>query len=181
MIERLLPKCVAVAEDISDAPGDEAALTPAERALIAAALPERRSQFAAGRRCARQAMELLGAQPRPVPADSAGAPVWPSSLVGSITHCRGHRAAILARRDSVLELASSTEERAHLSDSAALLPHVRPERLLFSAKEAAYKAWYPLHGTRLGFRDGEVSLSGRACDSSAGILPRSAGRALGGK
>lgn len=187
VIEGLLPQCVAVAEDVSDAPGDESVLSSAERALIATALPERRDQFAAGRGCARRAMELLGEEPRPVPADATGAPVWPSGLVGSITHCRGYRAAVLARRadvtalgidaepnlglrDGVLELVSSAGERARLRESAALLPHVRVDRLLFSAKEAAYKAWYPLHGIRLGFREAELTLSGRVYGNGASGL-----------
>ncbi|WP_455358802.1 4'-phosphopantetheinyl transferase family protein [Streptomyces sp. SYSU K21746] len=174
-----------MAEDVSDAPGEESALSPAERALIAAALPERRDQFAAGRGCARRAMELLGEEPRPVPADATGAPVWPSGLVGSITHCRGYRAAALARRadvtalgidaepnlglrDGVLELVSSARERVRLTELAAALPQVHVDRLLFSAKEAAYKAWYPLHGIRLGFRDAELTLSGRVCDNGVG-------------
>jgi 4'-phosphopantetheinyl transferase EntD len=36
--------------------------------------------------------------------------------------------------------------------------HVDVGRLVFSAKEAVYKAWFPLTGGRLGFEDARLSL-----------------------
>ncbi|MET8325675.1 4'-phosphopantetheinyl transferase superfamily protein [Streptomyces sp. NPDC005181] len=185
MIEGILPKGVAVVEDVSDAPGDITGLFPEEEALISTALSERRHQFAAARACARQAMERLGEPSRPVPADATGAPKWPAGLVGSITHCRGYRAAALGRsgdlvtlgidadpnlplREGVLPLVASPEEQARLRDLSRRMPEVHLDRVLFSAKEAAYKAWFPLHGVRLGFKDAELILSGRACDGRRG-------------
>jgi enterobactin synthetase component D / holo-[acyl-carrier protein] synthase len=41
---------------------------------------------------------------------------------------------------------------------AQILPlQVRWDRLLFSAKEAAYKAWFPLTGATPGFADVEMT------------------------
>ncbi|MFD7442872.1 4'-phosphopantetheinyl transferase [Streptomyces sp. NPDC059909] len=181
MIEGLLPNGVAVVEDVSDEPGDISGLFPEEEAAISAALKERRYQFAAARACVRKAMTRLGEPPLPVPADAVGAPKWPSGLVGSITHCRGYRAAALARsadietlgidaepnlplREGVLPLVASPEEQERLRDLSCHVPQVHLDRVLFSAKEAAYKAWYPLYGVRLGFGDAELTLSGRVCD-----------------
>lgn len=97
-------------------------------------------------------------------------------VVGSITHCDGYRAAVADLRDrtsalgidaepagplpkGVLGLVTSPAERAHLRELAAAHPGVPWDRLLFSAKEAAYKAWYPATGVWLGFRDAAVALT----------------------
>jgi 4'-phosphopantetheinyl transferase EntD len=36
--------------------------------------------------------------------------------------------------------------------------HIQMDRLLFSAKEAVYKAWFPLAGRWLGFDDAELTI-----------------------
>ncbi len=82
----------SLAEDV-----DEDTLFPAEREWIAAAVPSRRREFTAGRRCARIALEALGQPSVPLLPDAAGAVRWPPGYVGSITHCTGFRAAALAR------------------------------------------------------------------------------------
>lgn len=183
-MEDLLPRCVVLVEDISDGPGDIAGLFPEEEAVVSTALSERRHQFAAARACARRAMVRLGEPPRPIPAGATGAPKWPSGLVGSITHCRGYRAAALARsadlatlgidaepnlplREGVLPLVASPKEKTHLRNLSLRMSEVHMDRVLFSAKEAAYKAWFPLYGTRLGFKDADLTLSGRACEGRA--------------
>ncbi|MGW1719875.1 hypothetical protein [Streptomyces sp. NPDC002156] len=59
-------------------------------------MPSRRHEFATVRRCAREALAALGLQPVPILPDRHGAPHWPATLLGSLTHCRrlpcrGHR------------------------------------------------------------------------------------------
>lgn len=153
----------------------EAVLLPAEEAIVALAVPQRRREFATGRLCARRALARLGLPPSAILAGPAGQPLWPDGIVGSITHCAGYRAAAVAWSgdvgalgidaephaplpDGVLDTVASDDERAHLHRLADREPHVRWDRLLFSAKESAYKAWYPRGGRILEFEEATVAL-----------------------
>ena len=176
MIEHLVPRTVrtraAYGGELDHAP-----LHPEEAPAVARAVPKRRGEYAAGRACARAALAALGAAPGPLLRDGRGAPVWPDGVVGSITHCDGYRAAAVARSadiltigvdaephgplpDGVLEAVHSTdEERGALKALTASLPQVHWDRLLFSAKETVYKAWYPYHRRFLGFEEAELLLA----------------------
>jgi 4'-phosphopantetheinyl transferase EntD len=174
MIEEILPAGVASAESFYDPP--HVPLFPEEQAVIGAAAEKRRREFATGRGCARRALAALGLPPSPILRGDRGAPGWPPGIVGSITHCAGYRAAAAARSqdalavgldaepdlplpDRVLDAVSLPAERAMLRDLAAAAPGTSWDRLLFSAKESVYKAWFPLTGRWLGFPDAEVTVS----------------------
>ena len=173
MIEKILPATVACAEAFADLPG--AALFPEEEALLGAAVDRRRREFVTARNCARTALAELGVTPAPVLRGERGEPRWPPGFVGSITHCAGYRAAAVARArdvrsigvdaspaeplpDGVLRIVSVPGERERLSRLTAAVPATRWDRLLFSAKESVYKAWFPLTGRWLGFEDVDLSL-----------------------
>lgn len=174
MIGEILPEVVACAEAFGD-PTD-AVLFPGEEALVARAVDKRRREFTTGRHCARRALSTLGVAPVPILIGEAGAPAWPSGVVGSITHCTLYRAAAVASArdvlaigvdaepnqplpDGVLKLISLPGERALLRDLAAAAPGTNWDRLLFSAKEAVYKAWFPLARRWLGFADADIAIS----------------------
>jgi 4'-phosphopantetheinyl transferase EntD len=94
MMEELLPSGVVVAERWDD---DESAfLFPEERAQIVKAVDKRVREFTTARTCARHALGKLGFPPDPILRGSKGEPLWPSCVVGSITHCTGYRAAAVA-------------------------------------------------------------------------------------
>jgi 4'-phosphopantetheinyl transferase EntD len=57
----------------------------------------------------------------------------------------------------VLAAVATPAERAWLAERMAGTPEVCWDTLLFSAKESAYKAWFPLTGVVLGFADVAVS------------------------
>jgi 4'-phosphopantetheinyl transferase EntD len=57
----------------------------------------------------------------------------------------------------VVPLVTSASERRRLASLSATVPEVPWCRLLFAAKEAVYKAWYPRTGTWLDFDDVEVT------------------------
>ncbi len=173
MIEKILPPAAAGAEAFGDPPG--IALHPAEEALLPRAVDKRRLEFATGRDCARRALAALGVAPAPILRGERGAPQWPEGIVGSITHCAGYRAAAVARAsdaltigldaepalalpDGVLDRISRPAERARLRDLTAAAPGICWDRLLFSAKETTYKAWFPLAGRWLGFDEAEITL-----------------------
>lgn len=171
MIEELLPPAVAAVEAYADRP--DAVLLSGETAGLERAVPSRRREFATGRSCARAGLVRLGLPPTAVGRGDRGAPQWPPGVVGSITHCAGYRAAAVAHAADalalgidaepdgplpadVLPLISSASERGALADLARGCPGVAWDRLLFSAKESVYKAWFPLQWTFLDFTEAEV-------------------------
>ncbi len=169
---------VAVAECDGESPP---ALLAEERILVERAVAKRQRQFAAGRACAREALATLGVDSQGLAIGRAEtrAPIWPEGFAGSITHTEGHCAAAVTRigevlsvgidverrgalDDRILERICSPEEREALAAIAAEDPEARSVgewgKLVFSAKEAFYKAFFPLAGIVLGFRDGHLEV-----------------------
>jgi 4'-phosphopantetheinyl transferase EntD len=176
MIEEILPATVAATEMFTD-PAD-VDLFPEEEALLARAVGKRRREFATARACARDALAKLGVAPVPILPGERGAPGWPPGIVGSITHCAGYRAAAVAPvrdvltigvdaepdgalPDGVLTVISLPGERARLEDLAGAAPGTHWDRLLFCAKEATYKAWFPVARRWLGFEDADITIDPR--------------------
>ena len=198
MIEEILPAGVSCAEAFTDPP--DAVLFPEEMAIVAKAVDKRRREFTTGRSCARSALRGLGVAPAPILAGERGAPQWPPGIVGSITHCAGYRAAAVARAgdivtigldaeledtlpDGVLDVISLADERARLGDLAATAPGICWDRVLFSAKEAVYKAWFPLTRRWLGFDEADITIGAADGTFSARLLvpgPMAGGRPLTG-
>jgi 4'-phosphopantetheinyl transferase EntD len=169
----------------SDALRDGVTLYPEEEAVIARAVEKRRREFTAVRACARHAMEKLGTAPQPVLPGERGAPRWPDGLVGSMTHCEGYCAAALVRADELASLGIDAEphdrlpdgvldavalptERTRLRDLARSHPLVHWDRLLFSAKESVYKAWFPLTGKWLDFLEADMEIDPGATTDTSG-------------
>lgn len=178
MIRDVLPDDVVAVTfdelDLDDA-GALAALYPVEVDQIGRAVESRRIEFAAARACAREAMGRLGVAPGPVPRGGRGMPVWPEGVVGTLTHTEGLRAAALAPAhrvrslgldvephgplgDGVLEAVALPEEIAWVRAARTEMGSVHWDKLLFTAKEATYKAWFPLTRRWLGFADARISL-----------------------
>ncbi|MET9294341.1 4'-phosphopantetheinyl transferase superfamily protein [Streptomyces sp. NPDC003077] len=174
MIGELLPPSVAWVERFDD----ETAVSPyaEEEAVIEGAGAERRRSFRTARHCARRAMAELGLPPAPVLPGRQGEPRWPDGVVGSITHCAGYRCAALAPATALrglgidaephrpvpprfLRSISLPQERAALARLADGDPSIHWGRLLFSAKEAVYKVWFPLMRCRLGFGEADIRFS----------------------
>ncbi|CAL9376700.1 4'-phosphopantetheinyl transferase superfamily protein [Streptomyces sp. Tu 3180] len=176
MIEELLPQTVVAVEAYGDE-GTDAPLYPEEEALVERAVAKRRREFTAVRSCARRAMEKLGVSARPVLNGERGAPIWPDGLTGSMTHCEGYCAAALVRAadlaslgidaevhgplpEGVLDAVSLPGEAARIGRLSAERPAVHWDRLLFSAKESVYKAWFPLTGKWLDFLEADIEFFG---------------------
>jgi len=146
-------------------PSTVAALDPAEAALALRALPKRQRELATSRALARLALERLGAPVIPIVNDAERAPIWPAGVRGSITHCdtRALVAVCAAEHGSVgidvehrAGLKRSLWESVFLEPELAHLSSVadaeREALVLFSAKEALYKAQFPISRTYMGFR-----------------------------
>ena len=151
---------------VHDATG---ALAPAERQLVARAIAKRQHEFATGRALARALLAELGVRDFALLADTDRAPLWPDGVIGSLSHARGLAAAAVARRGALAALGIDVE------DASAVRPELwrrvlRPDEerwlraqpgadqlalaaVFFSAKEAVYKAQFPLTRARLGFQD----------------------------
>ena len=188
MLDAIVPSGVWVAESFGD-PGDDGLLYPAEQEAVASAGAKRRREFAAVRACARRALTSAGLDPGPVPRGQTGAPVWPPGVVGSMTHCKGYRACAIGRAEAfaaigidaepheplpagVLAMVASEAERAALACLAAEGPGVCWDKVLFSAKEAVFKAWSPVAGRWLGFTDAELALDPGGAFTARLLVPR---------
>jgi 4'-phosphopantetheinyl transferase EntD len=180
----LLPGVRAV-EAFDDPP--DVLLFPEEQELIAKAVDKRRREFSTARNCARTALAGLGLPPVAIVHGERGSPVWPAGVVGSITHCAGYRASAVALAsevltigldaepndvlpDGVLNVISTEAERAWLPEVTSLMPAVCWDRLLFSAKESVYKAWFPLTRKWLGFDDATLTVEPAAGTFTAQLL-----------
>lgn len=170
----LLPHGVEVSETGIDFP--PARPSAEEEALVREAAGKRRREFTEGREHAHAALLRLGRPADAILRGEKGEPLWPEGVVGSITHCEGHRAAAVGLEGDVRSLGIDVEQNAPLPEGvleivlaadesreelAALGEAARrrtghpvsAERLLFSAKESVYKAWFPLTGLWLDFHE----------------------------
>jgi 4'-phosphopantetheinyl transferase EntD len=148
----------------------EIGLFEQERAAVAPAAAVRRREFAAGRRAARRALAAAGATRVALPAGTDRLPLWPQGFVGSISHTRDFAAAAVARAEPFVALGLDIETVARVTMEIERKVATAGERtwldsfatrqtglaLLFSAKEAWYKAQYPVTRTFFGFQDVEA-------------------------
>jgi 4'-phosphopantetheinyl transferase EntD len=174
LIDELLPASVVAVEAYGDEQGALPPLYPEEEAVVARAVDKRRREFAVVRGCARRAMEKLGVPAQSVLRGERGAPRWPAGLIGSMTHCEDYCAAALARAGDLASLGIDAERHEPLPEDAGHVvlpseaeriarlrerhPGVHWERILFSAKESVYKAWFPLTGAWLDFSEADITL-----------------------
>ena len=171
LLSDVLPDSVAAAEMYDD-PSDLAPL-PEEAPLIARSVAKRRNEFITVRHCARLALGELGVPPVPILKGEKGEPCWPDGVVGSLTHCDSYRGAAVGRQDvlrsvgidaephdvlpnGVLDAISTPAERAEIG---ALPDGLHWDRILFCAKEATYKAWFPVTRRWLGFEDAHITFT----------------------
>lgn len=196
MIERIVPAEARTAEAYGDLP--EATLFPEEALLVKSAVAQRRDEFTTARHCARQALTRLGAPAGAILTGERGAPLWPEGVVGSITHCVGYRAAVVVRPahaasigvdaepalplpEGVLEAVALPDEQIAVKELLVSAPGVAWDRLLFSAKESVYKAWYPLTRLFLEFEEARLVFDPAGGTFTAQLLAgpaRAAGRTL---
>ena len=144
-----------------------------ELAVLGGCSPRRLREVSTGRHCARAALAAIGITSVSVGRLASGAPAWPDGVVGSITHCRGYRAAAVARVGSVAAIGIDAEPHAALpvgvrstvlrDDESEELDSgpaagLHGDRLLFSAKEAVYKALHLLDARPVRFHEVRVRL-----------------------
>jgi len=161
-------------------PGDARYLLPAERASIATREPGARTASGTGRRVAHELLRRLGYVDLAILRGRAGAPIWPAGAVGSIAHDDEVAVAVAARAASVASLGIDIEPALPLPSELGKMVIAPRDRLgdldpgiggrvLFAAKEAVYKASFPLDGRMLDFEDIAVDLETGEAVTSSGL------------
>ncbi|CDX16318.1 conserved hypothetical protein [Mesorhizobium sp. ORS 3324] len=159
--------------------GDERYLLPAEDASIATREHGARAASGAGRRIAHELLRRLGCADLAVLRGQLGNPIWPAGIVGSIAHDDELAVAVAARSDAMRSVGIDIEPALPLPHDLRTLvttPHDRlgdldpgiGGRILFAAKEAVYKASFPLDGYVLGFEDIAVDFTSSEAVTSFG-------------
>jgi len=162
-------------------PGDEDALLKEEAASIASPLVAARRASGAARIVARELLVRLGHGNVAVLRGASGEPIWPAGITGSLAH--DDRAAVaavgrLGEFDSIgidiepamplpsetLSLVATPQELRRLGDDPLR------GKVLFAAKEAVYKAVYPLDRIFLEFHEIEVDLAARRAVTRTGRI-----------
>lgn len=141
-------------------------LWPEERATLSAAVPKRRREFAAGRVAARRALAALGATATAIPVGDGRAPHWPAGFCGSIAHDAEQALAITGTTGLWRSVGVDLEPDGALPDDvvATILTEAecallaswpdagRAARRVFAAKEAIFKALFPVTGAFASFQ-----------------------------
>jgi 4'-phosphopantetheinyl transferase EntD len=193
------PGAVFAGGEIRDA---QQPLFAEEDVAVRNAVPKRRAEFRAGRTFARAALLELGITPVAIVAGPDRAPMWPPGVVASITHDDTYCGAMAARSSDYAAVGIDIESSAPLDAdlvrsicSATELEHgaalgdtlsVDFPKLVFCAKESAYKAYFSLARTFLEFSDMEIRVSPRDGTFVGTVLPAAPpipelGRTIGGR
>ena len=143
-------------------------------ARLSDACLKRRREFVAGRQCAAEALQLLGAAgwSLEIGTGTAGEPLWPEGYTGSITHTSTMAACAVAavgRATSIGLDAEPMVDAARAARVSRAVLHACESRLkargldsaslftlMFSAKESLFKCLYPLVRRRFDYRDAAV-------------------------
>lgn len=166
------PGVAALASSLRFGPED---LHPEERALVERAVASRRREFSTGRVLARRLLARLGAPDGPILRSEDRVPIWPAGWGGSISHCTGLcvvAVAPLARQrglgidvepdepvsDGIERVVCRGGEHAWIDAAPDASARARRVKLVFSVKEATYKAFYPELRTFWSFQDVEVEI-----------------------
>src|SRR4051794_4832056 len=159
--------------------GDENALRGDEIASLSSQIPTARRASGTARIVAREFLARLGHPDASVPKGTAGEPVWPAGVVGSLSHDDEVAVAALALRQDFasvgIDVEPARELPADMIELIATVGELRAiggdplqARVLFAAKEAVYKAVNPLDRTFLEFPDIEVDLASRTAITRSG-------------
>lgn len=171
----LFPSVVTVA--VSDGMDSPTPLMDEELATVAKAVPSRQREFALGRWCARRALGAFGLEKRAIPVGVRNAPIWPTGIVGSITHCTEFVGAAIAHADRLRAIGFDAERDEPLAtDLVSMICTAREvewlenrassgadwAKVIFSAKEAVHKCIWPLCGKTLDFLDVTLAIDSDA-------------------
>ena len=124
----------------------------------------REQEYSLGRYCAKQAINAIGIDCNEIQSSSYGFPIWPKGIVGSISHSKGTCLSAVAKSENFQTIGidveqfnrmkeRSLERITHPKEIAEIGSDLKKATLLFSIKEAFYKAQFPIYKTHLNFKD----------------------------
>nr|WP_256430770.1 4'-phosphopantetheinyl transferase superfamily protein [Plantibacter sp. CFBP 8804] len=133
----------------------------------------RSTESRSARDCARAALAMLGQRSTDIPTGEGGQPVWPTGVVGSLSHCPGFTIAAVGHVGVASAIGIDVEvhrpvhpavaativcgsEASMLTRLASSHPAVAWSAVLWSVKESVFKAWYPLTGRWVDYTACEV-------------------------
>lgn len=165
------------------------------------AVPRRRAEYSAGRIGAHRAMQRLGFAPMPVLNGEDRAPIWPTGITGSISHCGGACVVLMTKTSNFQSIGVDVEDNLPLPIDAIetvclpqeilwldTLPKTMRNtqaRQIFSAKECTYKCQYQITKNMFDFNTLHIDLDVETCSFSATfkrpMLPFLAGAKLTGR
>ncbi|TGS48534.1 MULTISPECIES: 4'-phosphopantetheinyl transferase superfamily protein [unclassified Mesorhizobium] len=149
--------------------GDETHLLSAEAGSIPARQPAMRRASGAARWIAHRLLADAGFDGFALLRTPSGAPAWPQGITGSLAHDDDMAVAAVAPVAAIGSLGIDVEPALPLPDEISALVAMPADRIgaadrqlagriLFAAKEAVYKAAYPLDREVLGYEDIAVDL-----------------------
>jgi 4'-phosphopantetheinyl transferase EntD len=146
-----------------------ASLAESEQSCVTHAVQSRRAEFSTGRVLAADGLRELGVGAFPLERGSHNEPLWPPGIVGSISHSSGVCVVAMARTQDMkfigIDVESSTADVTKISELILTASEYRYDakfesvtladrtRITFCAKEAIFKAVYPLVARFVDFRE----------------------------
>ncbi len=146
-------------------------LAPDTLATLNKAIPKRQREFATGRLLASHALKASGCADTRVNRGDNRQPLWPTDRVGSISHSHSWAWVAVSRAGTLKGLGVDIEQVGRLGKKLfdSVFTDIEQERhakapehwpdILFSAKEAIYKAVNPITHHYIGFHEVDVTLS----------------------
>ena len=134
----------------------------------------RKEHYRSGRICAREVLSKLGTLGQPVLRDpQTREPLWPEGISGAITHSGNWAAAAAGKTSDVSGIGIDLEDLERQVDSRISRHVCLPEeqkwlqewgedfleqnlKIIFSAKESIFKAFFPYTRTYLHFHDARI-------------------------
>ena len=134
----------------------------------------RKEHYRSGRICAGEVLSKLGTRGQPVLRDpQTREPLWPEGIYGAITHSGNWAAAAAGKTSDVLGIGIDLEDLERQVDSRISRHVCIPEeqkwlqecgeesweknlKIIFSAKESIFKAFFPYTRTYLHFHDARI-------------------------
>ena len=142
-----------------------------ERSIVDSSCQKRKEQFSSGRRVAKFALNQLGTPTQAI-VQRAKFPEFPENYVGSIAHANRFAFAGVGQQDRYQGIGVDILPSAAVSvqvatrvlldeerETVASLQNTNLRTAFFCAKEAVFKAMYPLTRQYFGFMDVRISFS----------------------
>jgi enterobactin synthetase component D len=130
------------------------------------ATKNRQLEFCRGRALAMECLKKIGRSPEQIKRGRNREPIWPSGIVGSISHTKELVVAVVGEKKDILTLGVDLEQIGRVRkdvcrmiknnddlDSCEFIDEKVFHTILFSSKESLYKALYPEVKKFFGFED----------------------------